>query len=103
MTQIQLQDNDNKEMIDMLSSLKFQDVSVPEFKFAQSTPSPYFAHFSNIQKQFVSMLLAVPVVAALFAIGFYFNTPDTTSEGAQLALLEASNARILTDIESLEK
>ena len=104
----QIINNEYSEVEEILYSVKMREVFVPEFKgfkvSNQKANSPYFANFVNSQKRLVSIILSVPVAISVFAVGFYFSNmnsfkPQTT----QLALLEESNARILSEINTLEK
>ncbi len=105
---------ENKEIENILSSLKFKNIEVPELSFnifnmqasvqKASIPSTYFNSFNALQKRFISLTLSIPLAISVFAVGFYFSGFNnfTKTESSQLALLEASNKKILLEIDSLE-
>ncbi len=82
-----------REEISLLQGLSFQSVAkVPEFQ----APA-----YSFLLKKAMSIAFAVPAFAMMFA--FFFYSPNSTSTYNQdLAMLESSNARLMSEIESMD-
>lgn len=77
--------------INKLQSLRFQTEHVPQFKI----PSYKF-----IYTKALSIAFAIP--AFVVAFGFLFYTQTQSTDNKDLALIEASNARILNQINTLD-
>ena len=80
-----------KEEIAKLKSLRYESVSTPQFQI----PSYKF-----IYKKALSIAFAIPALAMVFA--FFFYLPSVNSNNSDLAQIEASNNRILNQIDSLD-
>ncbi len=79
------------EEIKKLQALKFSTVQAPEFK----VPAYKF-----IYTRALSFAFAVPALALVF--GFFFYNPQSSAYNQDLAQIEASNARILNQINTLD-
>jgi hypothetical protein len=77
--------------ITKLKTLQFEVVRTPEFKIPA---------YTFIYKKALSIAFAVPAVAFMFAFFFYIN--ENTQINSDLSQIEASNDRILNQIDSLE-
>ncbi len=99
----------NKELTEIeiekvLETVVFKHTFVPAFKFPEAispVKSPYTWYKSYIQ--IAAPLLFLP--AFIFAFSFLFNSSSLNNSKAgdkNLAMLEASNQKLLKDIQSLE-
>ena len=79
------------EEINQIKSLAFQTVDTPEFQFPA---------YSFIYKKAMSIAFAVPAMAFVFAFFFYIG--ETSKINSDLAQIEASNNRILNQIDTLD-
>lgn len=77
--------------ISKIKSLHFQTVDIPEFKI----PS-----YGFLYKRAISLALAVPAFAFAFALFFYMGEINKIDN--DLAQIEASNNRILNQINTLD-
>ena len=77
--------------ISKLKSLQFEHVSVPEFKIPA---------YGFLYKRAVSIAFAVPALA--FAFAFFFYMGEMSKVNNDLAQIEASNNRILNQINTLD-
>jgi hypothetical protein len=80
-----------KEEIAKMKSLRFQTVETPEFKI----PGYKFVYTKAL-----SIAFAIPALAMVFA--FFFYLPPANQYNSDLAQIEASNNRILNQINSLD-
>jgi hypothetical protein len=79
------------EEINKIKSLQFLSVKKKEFKFPA---------FQFLFKQALGIAFAMPAVALLFAFFFY---PTKNVGDSNLSMLEDSNQRILSQINSLDE
>lgn len=77
--------------IEKLKTLRFETVEVPTFKI----PSYKFVYAKA-----VSIAFALPALAMVFA--FFFYTNEVSNVNGDLAQIEASNNRILNQINTLD-
>lgn len=77
--------------INQVKSLVFKTVETPEFQFPA---------YSFIYKKAMSIAFAVPAFAFVFA--FFFYVGETNTINRDLAQIEASNTRILDQIDTLD-
>ncbi len=77
--------------INQIKSLRFETVEVPEFRFPA---------YSFIYKKALSIAFAVPAMAFVFAFFFYIG--ETSKINSDLAQIEASNNRIINQIDTLD-
>lgn len=77
--------------IDKLKSLRFETVEAPVFKIPT---------YKLIYTKAISLAFAVPAFAVAFA--FFFYTSETSKINGELAQIEASNNRILNQINTLD-
>jgi hypothetical protein len=94
-----------KEIEEVLMTQNFKHVYVPAFKFPEeikNVKSPYTWYKSYVQ--FAAPLLALP--AFIFVFAFLFNGNSSSNivknDDKNLAMLEESNARLISQIEDLE-
>ena len=77
--------------ISKLQSLRFQTINAPEFKI------PGYNFFYT---KALSIAFAIPALAVAFA--FFFYTPEPSVQNKDLSQIEASNNRILNQINTLD-
>jgi hypothetical protein len=93
-----------KEIETVLETQFFKHTYVPEFKFPEvvSIKSPYSWYKSYIN--IAAPLLALPAFIFVFAFIFNQNSNNNlaNSKNKDLAMLEASNNRLLAEIQTLD-
>jgi hypothetical protein len=77
--------------IESLRTLRFASVQAPEFKIPG---------YTFLYKKALSLAFAVPAVAFVFAFFFYIG--QVSKNNSDLAQIEASNNRILNQINTLD-
>lgn len=81
-----------EQEIKQIQSLRFEPVTAPEFKI----PTYQF-----IYTKALSIAFAIP--ALMIAFGFFFYTGENAAQNANIAIIEASNTRIINQINALDQ
>lgn len=98
-----------KEAENILATLKLSDVRIPKFEILlknleKPVSSPYVSKFSlSFQQKIVGLVMAIPVVAAAFAVIFSFGNSGSVYLAQNDENLQQVNVRIMDNINALEQ